>query len=242
MDQPERSEPAQLDSRQQLLLIADELRSIANNGRYYATNSYEHERAEQTLKLAARLTALVDDEPLPQLTALFEDQWLHVSPVLGVNAYVQNAAGEVLLLKRRDNGTWCLPGGVSEIGETPSAGCLRELWEEGGLRGEVVRLVGAFDGRHWGSQARMHLLALVFQVACADLTPEPGSEMTDARFFPLDALPAEMSPSHARYVPLCGELVVSGGSYIDPASSYDMDMPMHQRPGHELHFETTPRL
>jgi ADP-ribose pyrophosphatase YjhB (NUDIX family) len=242
MDQPESPGPAETDSRQQLYLIADELRSIGNCGRYYATSSYEHERAEQVLKLAARIASLVDSEPLPQLSALFHDHWMHVSPALGVNAYVQNAAGEVLLLKRRDNGTWCLPGGLGEIGETPSAGCLRELWEEGGLRGEVVRLVGAFDGRLWGSQARMHILALVFLVACTDLTPEPGSEMTDARFFPLDALPAEMSPSHARYVPLCGELVRTGSSYVDPASSYDVEMPMHQRPGHELRFETTPRL
>src|SRR5437868_6543075 len=112
MDQPQVTQSAKPDSRQQLYLIADELRSIGNSGRYYATNSYEHERAEQVLKLAARIASLVDAEPLPLLTALFEDQWMHVSPALGVNAYVQNPAGEVLLLKRADNGNWCLPGGV----------------------------------------------------------------------------------------------------------------------------------
>jgi DUF1365 family protein len=49
---------------------------------------------------------------------------------------------------------------------------------------------------------------------------------------PLDALPAEMSATQARMVPLCGELVQTGGSYVDPASSYDADLPMHQRPEH----------
>jgi ADP-ribose pyrophosphatase YjhB (NUDIX family) len=236
MDQPP------VDSRQQLYMIVDELRSIANSGRYYATNLYEHERAQQTLKLAARLAALVDDEPLPMLTALFDDHWMHVSPRIGVNAFVQNAAGEVLLLKRRDNGNWCMPGGISEIGETTSEACLRELWEEGGLRGRVVRLLGAFDSSVWRTPTRTQLLMLVFQVECRDLTAEPGSEMTDAQFFPLDGLPAQMTASQASKVTMCGELVRTGGSYVDPASSYDADLPMHQRPGHELHFETRPRL
>jgi len=242
MDQPELSGPAQLDSRQQLYLIADELRSIGNSSRYYASNLYEHERAEQVLKLAARLVSLVDDEPLPLLTALFEDQWMHVSPRIGVNALVQNPAGEVLLLKRRDNGNWCMPGGISEIGETTSQACLRELWEEGGLRGEVVRLVGAFDSQAWGTPTRTQLLMLVFQVQCAEFTPAPGSEMTDARFFPLDALPDQMTASQQSKVSICGKLARTGGSYVDPASSYDVELPMHQRPGHELRFETTPRL
>ena len=239
MDQPRLPNT---DSLQQLYLIADELRSIGNSGRYHASNVYEMERAEQVLKLAARIVSLVDPEPQPLLTALFVDHWMHVSPRIGVNAYVQNPAGEVLLLKRADNGRWCLPGGGSESGETTSEACLRELWEEGGLRGEIARLVGAFDSQLWGAPTRTHLLMLVFLVRCADLTAEPGSEMTDARFFPLDALPAEMSPSQARMVPLCGELVRTGGSYVDPASSYDVDLPMHQRPGHELRFETPPKM
>jgi ADP-ribose pyrophosphatase YjhB (NUDIX family) len=236
MDQP------QPDTRQQLYLIADELRSIGNSGRYYASNSYEHERAEQTLKLAARIASLADPEPLPMLTALFLDDWLHITPKLAVNAYVQNPAGEVLLLKRRDNGNWCMPGGGSEIGQTTSEACLRELWEEGGLRGEIVRLVGAFDSQRCGVTTRAQALMLVFLVACADLTPEAGSEMTDARFFPLDALPTQMSPAQSHMVAVCGTLIQTGGSYVDPASSYDVDMPMHQRPGHELHFESPPRL
>ena len=236
MDQP------LVDSRQQIYMIVDELRSIANSGRYYATNLYEHERAEQTLKLAARLAALVDDEPLLMLTAHFDDHWMHVSPRIGVNAFVQNAAGEVLLLKRRDNGNWCMPGGISEIGETTSEACLRELWEEGGLRGRVVRLLGAFDSSVWRTQTRTQLLMLVFLVECQDLVAEPGSEMTDARFFPLDELPTQMTASQASKVTMCGELVLTGGSYVDPASSYDVDLPMHQRPGHEPSFETRPGL
>ena len=218
--------------RQELYLIADELRGIANLGRYYTANVYETERAEQTLKVAARIAALADDAPLADLTALFDDHWLHVSPTLGVNCLVLDPEGSVLLLRRRDNNLWCLPGGVAEIGETPAEGVLRELWEEAGLRGEVVRLLGVFDGRLWGSTAKMHLLVLTFLVHCTDFEAIPGVEMHEARFFPPDRLPADLTASHARTVPLCVELVRTGESYVDPASSYDRELPMHQRPGH----------
>lgn len=222
-----------MDLRQELYLIADELRGIANQGRYYAATLYEAERAEQALKLAARIAALVDDASLPMLTALFEDHWMHVSPPIGVNALVRNPAGEVLLLQRQDNGLWCLPGGVAEIGETPAEAALRELWEEAGLRGEVIRLLGVFDSRLWGSRSRTHLLALVFLVGCQDPVAVPGSEMVAARFYAPDRLPAEeMSGGHKQWVPVCLELAETGGSYVDPASSYDVDLPMHQRPEH----------
>ena len=220
----------QTDLRERLYLIADELRGIGNLGRYYGSNIYEIERAEQVLKIAARVASFVDEAGLPAIDALFDDHWLHVSPAIGVNAFVSNPAGEVLLLRRRDNGLWCLPGGIAEIGETPSEAALRELWEEGGLRGEVRRLLGIFDGRLWGSRAKVHLIAMTFQVECADLAAVPGSEMLEARFFAPDALPAAMSGGHARYVPLCIELARTGDTYVDPAASYDVDLPMHQRP------------
>jgi ADP-ribose pyrophosphatase YjhB (NUDIX family) len=227
------SDRARSDLGQELYLIADELRGIANQGRYYAANLYEAERADQALKLAARIAALADAEPLPLLTALFEDHCMHVSPRIGVDALVRNPAGEILLVKRRDNGHWCMPGGFAEIGETPAEAALRELWEEAGLRGEVTRLLGIFDSRVWGLQTKTHLLSLVFLVECEDLVAVPGSEMVAARFYDPDRLPGEMSIGQPQWVPICLERAETGGGYADPSSSYDLDLPMHQRPGHE---------
>lgn len=49
--------------------------------------------------------------------------------------------GDVLVIARSKNGEdyLVLPGGGIHQGESPAEGCLRELREETGLRGEVIR-------------------------------------------------------------------------------------------------------
>jgi 8-oxo-dGTP pyrophosphatase MutT (NUDIX family) len=221
------------DTRQELYLIADELRGAATLWQRFAANVYEAERADTAMGLAARIAALANGAPLEEIAAIFNARdWRHVSPVIGVDAVVFNQQGEILLLRRRDNEHWCMPGGISEIGQTTAEAALRELWEEAGLRGEVVRLLGVFDGPHWGSSNTMHLIHLVYLVQCGDLNPVPGVEMLEARFFSPDALPSPLHSSHAQRVPFCIELARDGRTYADPASSYGIDLPMHQRPTH----------
>ncbi len=73
---------------------------------------------------------------------------------------------------------------------------------------------------------------LVYLVRCDELSPVPGIEMLEAGFFGPDALPEPLHGSHNLCVPRCFELARTGRTYFDPASSYGIEMPMHQRPGH----------
>ena len=227
---PERSPSLQ----QELYLISDELRGAATLWKQFAGNVYEAERADQAMKLAVRIAALADEGSVEEVSALFSAEgWRRVSPAVGVDTLVLNAQGEVLLLRRRDNDHWCMPGGISEIGQSPAEAALRELWEEAGLRGETVRLLGVFDGPRWGSRTKVHMIHLVYLVRCDDLTPVPGIEMVEARFFPPDALPQPMHAGHGQRVPVCLELARTGQTYADPASTLTADaLPMHQRPRH----------
>ena len=221
------------DVRQELYLIADELRGIATLGRRHATHVYEAERADQVMRLAARLAALADETPIETIVSSFDvDGWSRVSPAIGAEALVFNERDEILLLRRRDDGHWCRPGGFAEIGQTLSESALRELWEEAGLRGEVQRLLGIFDGRYWRSISKVHMLIHVFLVTCTDLNAVPGIEMTEAGFYSPDALPEPMRPSPLLRLPVCLEMIRTGGTFVDPAASYDVELPMHQRPGH----------
>lgn len=75
---------------------------------------------------------------------------------------------KVLLTRRADNQRWCLPGGQVEAGESVAETCEREMWEETGLRVQVVRLLGVYSNPHrlleYADGNRHHLVSLNFEV------------------------------------------------------------------------------
>lgn len=58
---------------------------------------------------------------------------------------VRDAAGRVLLSRRRDSGWYNLPGGGVEPHESVAEGALREVREETGLEVTLRRLVGLYS-------------------------------------------------------------------------------------------------
>ena len=223
--------------RQALYLMADEMRGMGTLGKYFSANVYEAERAAHMLTMAARLIALADGDLSTEHVAALVDQVLaenmfHISPINSVECAVFNPAGELLLIQRRDNQKWALPGGIAEIGPSLPEMALRELWEEAGVRGQVTRVLAMFDARQWNTTVKFHLMHFVFQVRCDDYTPAPGIESLDARYFAPDALPAldTMHQGHARRIPVVIDMWRSGQTYFDPADSRLAAMPMEQRP------------
>lgn len=60
------------------------------------------------------------------------------------NVVVVNDAGQILLIKRTDNGNWSLPGGAMELGESIADSAAREVQEETGIDCEITGLVGIY--------------------------------------------------------------------------------------------------
>jgi 8-oxo-dGTP diphosphatase len=56
-------------------------------------------------------------------------------------ALILDEAGRVLLVEPNYKDHWEIPGGLIEVGETPSQGCAREVAEELGLTRETGRLL-----------------------------------------------------------------------------------------------------
>jgi ADP-ribose pyrophosphatase YjhB (NUDIX family) len=72
------------------------------------------------------------------------------TPLVGVGAAVVDA-GRVLLVRRGTEplkGEWSLPGGLLEVGETLTAGVIREVREETGLIVEPIELIELLDRIH----------------------------------------------------------------------------------------------
>jgi len=95
-----------------------------------------------------------------------------------------------LLIKRGlapKKGTWGSPSGFIEVGETPEEACLRELKEETGVSGQVLRLVGV--RRVDDKEVYGDMLVVVYLVKAGDEEIIPGDEVEDAGFFDIAELP-----------------------------------------------------
>jgi 8-oxo-dGTP pyrophosphatase MutT (NUDIX family) len=60
-------------------------------------------------------------------------------------AIVRNGSGQILLVRRADDGYWELPGGRVEVGESASAAVVREVAEEAGVAIEITGLAGVYS-------------------------------------------------------------------------------------------------
>ena len=122
-----------------------------------------------------------------------------VTPFVGCDVFVADEAGRVLLIRRRDNGYWALPGGCQDLGETPAECARRECREETGLEVRVTRLLGVFSSRRyayvnypWKDNEFCHLL---FQAVVTGGELRATDETTEAAYFGKGDLPA-LSDGH----------------------------------------------
>jgi ADP-ribose pyrophosphatase YjhB (NUDIX family)/glycine cleavage system H lipoate-binding protein len=116
---------------------------------------------------------------------------------------VLNDNRELLLVKRKrvpHKGAWCLPMGFAECGETASAAALRELREEAGIAGCIVRLldVDSFLSDHYGD-----MLIVTFEVKKIGGVEQPGDDAAAAAYFPIARLPALAFPSNEKAIQMC---------------------------------------
>ena len=96
-------------------------------------------------------------------------------------------SGDRLLLVRRGHGpaagTWSVPGGRVEAGETLAEAVLRELAEETGLDGVCDELVGWVERM----STEHHFVILDFAVTVLEpREPRAGDDAAEAEWVPLD--------------------------------------------------------
>ncbi len=109
----------------------------------------------------------------------------------GVSAVVLHD-GEVLLVKRADNGAWTPVTGIVDPGEEPATAAERETLEEAGIvaRATALTWVHVIPPITYANGDQSQFLDLVFR--CEYVTGEPfpvDGENTEVAWFPLDALP-----------------------------------------------------
>jgi len=124
--------------------LLDELQSIARNGLFYATDTYDRERYERLLTLATQTYSELLGLPEATIRERFQQELGYITPKVGADAAIFNQQGKILLMERADGSGWCLPCGWVEPNERPIDAVVREVFEETGLEVAVTQLVGVF--------------------------------------------------------------------------------------------------
>jgi ADP-ribose pyrophosphatase YjhB (NUDIX family) len=116
---------------------------------------------------------------------------------LGVRAAVLTGDERVFLIRHTYTEGWSLPGGGVEVGETADEALRRELEEEAciGVKG-TPHLHGVFFNER--VSRRDHVLVYVVREFDVLGEKKPDSEIAEAGFFPLDALPEDTTPATRR--------------------------------------------
>ena len=118
-------------------------------------------------------------------------------PVVGVTIIPLFEDGRVVLVKRRDDDRWSLPGGIVEWGEDLTTTVHRELREETGLTvTQINRLVGVYSAPDRDPRLHSICVSVAVQVQ-GECQVQDLLELSEVKAFALDHLPpAPLSHDH----------------------------------------------
>ncbi len=208
--QPAGSEASDLDAAK-LNRWAEALSGIARTGLGFTKSSYEVERYEEIIAIAADIAAEVDtldvaagklDAAMAHTAQQVEAHWVssigdrtagYVTPKVAIGAVVGDESGRILLIQRSDSGVWLYPTGWADVGYSPSEVAVKEVAEETGIECEVERLIGVFDGLRAGfSRTPLYSLVFLCRAVGGSLQAHP-QECLDVGWFDRDNLPEPLA-------------------------------------------------
>ena len=166
--------------------ILEEIRAIAQLGLNYSSDVYDRERYERLLTIVSSEYASLSDLPPEIIAQRFRAELGYITPKVGVSAAIFNPKGEILLVRRTDDLTWCLPCGWAEVNETPQQSLVREVMEETGLKVRVENLIrlGTRMPGDFGLPHTTYHLEFYCQILEGTFTE--SHETTDVGFYPVN--------------------------------------------------------
>lgn len=119
--------------------------------------------------------------------------------LVGAVVVVMDEHGKILLQKRPE-GVWGLPGGLLELEESAEEAGRREVFEETGVEIGELQLVNVLSGKQYfrklpnGDEFYPVTIAYITKDIKNSKIKIDGKESIDAGFFPLQKLPEHTTP------------------------------------------------
>src|ERR1044071_3814622 len=117
------------------------------------------------------------------------------SVVPSANVIVVNGQGQILLIRRTDNGNWAVPGGGMDLGESITDAAVRETQEETGITCQITGLVGIYTNPHhvilYTSNGEVRQdFSIVSPAGPRGVGRRPGSDSSEPQWVHPDAIQA----------------------------------------------------
>ena len=182
-----------------ILPLLDELQTIARNGLNFSANPYDRERFERLLALVTKYYGQALDLPPVEVRQRLVGELGYITPKVGAEAAIFDDGGRILLVRRSDDGLWCLPCGWVEPNESPEEAAVREAREETGLEIQARQLVGVFTRKPNVGYGPHTAIAVVYLCDVVGGTPQPRShEVLEVRHWRIEDVPG-WHELHQRY-------------------------------------------
>lgn len=177
--------------------ILETIYAQAINGLAFSDHPYDIDRYRNILEALTHMSRLIerDEELLNTLSFLSEipvetGSKEYVTPKVAVATVVFNSNDQILLVKRLDD-IWTLPGGYADIPYDPIENANKEVREETGLEIIIKSLIGIYDSHvnKFPSIGRqVYLLVFLGELRSGTLSANT-TETKGADFYNFQSLP-----------------------------------------------------
>jgi ADP-ribose pyrophosphatase YjhB (NUDIX family) len=172
------------------LVLARELRAIAQTGLTFTQDRFDRQRYERLRELAATIVARGTGAELEPLVDLFKIHSGYATPKVDVRGAAFDE-GRILLVREISDGGWTMPGGWADVNQSAAECVVREVAEESGFIARATKLAAVYDYRLAGHPQRQldSIYKFFFLCEITGGTATPSEETSEVAWFALDALP-----------------------------------------------------
>ena len=129
-------------------------------------------------------------------------------------AHGQAHAAVIARRNRAGRLEWCLPKGHLEGVETPEQAAIREIAEETGIQGQILRRLGTIDYWFTGDDRRVHKVVHHFLLAATggelSVAGDPDGEAEDVAWIAVEELPDRLAYPNERRLAVAAGAVLAG--------------------------------